>query len=118
MTEDSVVALHHPGVTADPLALSDELGMDAGCAVGPARDAVNVADASEHCSIALGAGRRRPALPRVVPAGGDPQQPAHRGDGIEGPVGSHKLEDPDGIEPVSRANQAAAFASISRSWRS
>ena len=26
-------------------------------------------------------------------------------------------EDPDGIAPVSLANQAAAFASISRSWR-
>ena len=105
-------------LAAHSVALSDEFGMDAGGAVGPARGAVDVTDAIEHCSVALGAGRRRPALPRVVPAGGDPQQPAHRGDRIEGPVGSHELEDPDGIEPVSRANQAAAFASISRSWRS
>ena len=59
--------------------------------------------------VALGAGRRRPALPRVVPAGGDPQQPAHRGDGIEGPVGSHELEDPDGIEPVCLREPGRGF---------
>lgn len=29
----------------------------------------------------------------------------------------HEFEDPDGIELVSLANQAAAFARISRSWR-
>ena len=39
-------------------------------------------------SIAPSLSARRPALPRVVPAGGDPQQPAHRGDRIEGPVPS------------------------------
>ena len=108
--------------SGDPLAAHsaasiDEIGVDAGSTIGASRNAMNLADAIEQRPIALGAGRRRPDLPRVAPAGGDPRQPAHRGDGIHGPVGSHELENPDGIEPVSRTNQAAAFASISRSWR-
>ena len=64
--------------------------------------------------------------PCIVPAGGDAQHLAHRGYGISCLVGFHKLEDSGGIEPVSRANQAAAFpekasgrcARISRSRRS
>ena len=47
--------------SGDPLAahsaaLSDELGMDAGSAVGALRDAVDLTDAIEQCPVALGAG--------------------------------------------------------------
>ena len=53
--------------SGDPLAAHsvasiDELGMDAGCAIGSSRDVMDVADAIEQCPIALGAGRRCPAL--------------------------------------------------------
>ena len=51
--------------------------------------------------------RRGPAIaPRVIAAGGDLQQTTHRGDRMAGLVHFDELEDPDGTEPVSRANQA------------
>src|SRR5206468_12921230 len=46
------------------------------------------------------------------------QDPAHGGQAMEGLVGGHELESLDGIEVVSRANQAAAFERIARSSRS
>jgi hypothetical protein len=46
------------------------------------------------------------------------QQGAHPTHRILGLVGSHESEDLGGIDPVSRANQAAAFARISCSSRS
>ena len=57
----SLEPAHQSGdpLEAHSVALSDELGINAGCAVGLARDAVDVADAIEQCPIALGAGRRR-----------------------------------------------------------
>ena len=43
-------------LAAHSAALSDELGMDAGCALGALRDAMDLADAIEQRLIALGAG--------------------------------------------------------------
>src|SRR5579863_2253543 len=51
-------------------------------------------------------------------AGGDGQHPAHRGNCIHGLIRVHEVERRDGTEPVSVANQAAAFESIPRSSRS
>src|SRR5271156_55860 len=62
-------------------------------------------------------GRRRLA-PRIVAAGGDSQYPAHGGNPVDGLIRAHELERRDGTVPVSVANQAAAFAKISRSSRS
>src|SRR4028118_806718 len=45
--------------------------------------------------------------PRVVPAVGDTQQAAHPEHRVFCLVGSHESEDLDGIDSVSRANQAA-----------
>ena len=56
--------------------------------------------------------RTSAASPRIVPAGGDTQHPAHRGYPVDGPVRSHELEDLPGTIPVSRANQAAALFRI------
>ena len=56
------------------------------------------------------------ATPRVVPAGGDTQHPAHRGHPMMSLIRPHELEDLPGTEPVSRANQAAAFF-VSRALR-
>ncbi len=55
------------------------------------------------------------STPRVVPAGGDAQHTALRGHGIDRLVIAHEPEPFDGIDPVSLANQAVAFARISRS---
>src|SRR5208282_947370 len=44
--------------------------------------------------------------------------PAHRGNPVHGLIRTHELERRDGTEPVSVANQAAAFDKISRSSRS
>ena len=93
-------------------------GMDAGRPIGTARGRMDLADAPQQRRVRPCPLRGFPAAPRVIAAGGDLQQPAHHGNRIHGLVGSHELEDPDGTEPVSRANQAAAFARISRSWRS
>ena len=54
--------------------------------------------------------------PRVVPARGDTEYPGHRGDSKLGLIRSHELVDLPGT--VSRANQAVAFAKMSRSSRS
>ncbi len=72
-----------------------------------------------HCvSCCSACAPARPPAPRVVPAGGDLQHPAHARNRILGLMRSYELVDPDGIESVSRANQAAAFDRISRSMRS
>ena len=60
---------------------------------------------------------RRPGFVGGVEECGDAQQAAHRDDRIGSLLRHHEFEDPDGIELASLANQAAAFASISRSWR-
>ena len=65
--------------------------------------------------IRLRPAARRPLKPCKVAADGDPQRTAHHSDRIAGLVYSHELEDPDGTESVSRANQAAALASSLRS---
>lgn len=53
---------------------------------------------------------RRNALGlRVTPGGGDAQHQIHCGHRINGLIRSHVLEDLPCTEPVSRANQAAAF---------
>src|SRR5713101_4556970 len=79
---------------------------------------MNRPDAGRKSSIGPRACGRRPLAPRIVAAGGDSQYSAHRGNPVNGLIRVHQLERRDGTEPVSVANQAAAFASISRSSRS
>ncbi len=85
--------LSRPGVAAHTVPVCHPLGMDARRAVGAARGGVDFPDALEQTRVIRGPGRGSPALPRVVPADGDPQKAAHRGDRIGGPVGSHELEE-------------------------
>jgi hypothetical protein len=68
--------------------------------------------------IATGSSARRALTPRVVPAGGDAQEVAHRGDPVYGSIPPHESERFDGAPSASLANQAAAFFKISRSSRS
>lgn len=53
--------------------------------------------------------------PRIVAAAGDTRHAAQHGNRIAAFVRLHELEDPDGVEPVSRAIHAAAVTRISRS---
>lgn len=98
--------------------VSGELGVNARRPVGAAAALMNVADARLEHLVALPAPRRLAVSPRVEPARGDAEHAGHRGGAVAGLIRSHELERFPGAEPVSRANQAAAFASISRSSRS
>ena len=58
--------------------------------------------------------RGRAIQPRVIATGGDLQDAAQRSHRIVGLIPLHEFQPFDGIDPVSRANQAAAFDKISR----
>src|SRR6266851_1230181 len=79
---------------------------------------MNRGDARREFRVGARPRRGRPLTPRIVAGGGDSQHPAHRGNPVIGLIRVHELERRDGTEPVSVANQAAAFDSISRSSRS
>jgi hypothetical protein len=85
---------------------------------GRVRSVVNRPDPREERLVGPGPSRERPRLPRVEPAGGDAQPPAHGGHAVRPLVRPHELESLDGSELVSRANQAAAASRrMSRSSR-
>lgn len=92
-----------------------------GRAIGPGTGPlVKRLDPLQDPGALSGSLRWRSLCPGVVAAGGKFQHSTHRGDRIRGLMRSHELERPDGTESVSRANQAAALARISRSnlsWR-
>ncbi len=104
----------HP-LAADSDSLLVKLEMNSGNPVGPSRVFMNLTDPLRQRRVGHAPGRRRSLDPRVVPAGGDAQRPAHHPNPVLGLVALHELEDFSGTEPASRANQAAAFARISRS---
>src|SRR5262249_45612841 len=85
--------------------------------VRPARSRVDHTDLLQQDSIGLRAPRRWSDTPRIEAAGGDAQHAAHRGDRVHGPGRPQELEPFGGIEPGSRANQAAALFRVSRSSR-
>ena len=100
---------------ADP-----RLHRNPGHAVGGTAGLLDRLDASSQLSVTSRSSADRAVAPRVVAAGGDLQHSAHRGDRVAGLANSHEPEDFLGTVPVSRDNQAAAFARISRSvfnWR-
>src|SRR6202521_2923193 len=79
---------------------------------------MNRSDPCAQCRIGARPRRGWTFLPGVVATGRDFQYAAHGGDPVAGLIRVHELERRDGTEPVSVANQAAAFESISRSSRS
>ena len=99
-------------LASDMDAVLGEFGVNARCPIGATAALMDVADARLEDIIALPAPRRLTVSPRVEPARGDAEHAGHRGDAVEGLIRSHELERFPGTEPVSRANQAAAFASI------
>ena len=95
-------------LAANTSALGRKLGVNARRAVGAARGGMRSTDLRDQRGVGLGPLRRLPLHPRMIAAGGDAQQPAHRGDRIVGLVIAHEPEPFRGIAFVSRANQAAA----------
>ncbi len=106
--------------TGDPLpAYADprlhQLRVDAWCTVGAPTASVNLPHLPQQTVIRLRPRRAPPPEPRVEPARGDAEHPGHRGDVEHGLVRPHEPVDLLGL--VSRANQAVAFARISRPSR-
>jgi len=95
-----------------------QFGVHARGAVDPARLAVDDLDLGAQLEVRLGPRGERSLPPGVVPAGGDAQRPARGGDAVHRLMRAHELESLDGIELLSRANQAAAFFKMARSSRS
>src|SRR6185437_10716029 len=91
-----------------------ELRVDHRRAIGLAREPVDRGDLPRQCQILSLASAHRPIEPRVVPTPRDLKQPAHHPHRMGGLVHLHEPEERfEG--PLSVANQAAAFARISRS---
>ena len=108
---------HQPGnpLPANLEAIGLQLGVNARRAIGSMRPDVDCADAA--CQIGVGGrpSRRWPAPPRIIAGRRNLQDAGHRANGIHGLVRAHEPVNPFGLALLSRANQAAAFARMSRS---
>ena len=78
-----------------------QFGMDTRCAIGAFGASVDFFDPLGQGLIFLRPPGGRPLQPRIIPAGGDFQHSAHRGDRILLLVRFHELKDLSGIETVS-----------------
>ena len=109
---------HHPShpLAAHRRALSGQLRVNPGRSVRPSAAFVNRPHARAQRLVRGLARRALTCTPRVVPARGDSEHSGHRGDSKLGLIRSHEPVDLPGTVP--RANQAVAFAKISRSSRS
>src|SRR6202043_3385900 len=96
---------HQPGnsLLPDGPTFGTQLGMNSRCTIGAARDGTDRAHSSEQRIIGDGACRREAKTPSVVAGGRHAEHACHGGDGEEGPVRAHELEDPDGITAVAAA---------------
>ncbi len=96
-------------------------GMNARPAVGTSRFGMNLSDSTSKHHVLSGSFGRRSAPPGVVAASQNSEYTTHGGDREFGLVRIYESEEFGGKSPFSRANQAVAFARISRSccsWRS
>ena len=109
---------HHPRdpLAADRHAVVGQVGVNPRRAVRAPAASVNLPHTGGQLGIGLGASRRGASTPRVVPARGDTEHAGHRGDAEPSLIRTHEPVVFPG--PISRANQAVAFAKISRSSRS
>ena len=78
--------LHQPrnAFAIDHVPKRDKVGMDARCAIGAVRRRMALMDLFDQHGILPGTLRCLPACPCIVPAGGDTQHTAHRGNRIIG----------------------------------
>src|SRR5439155_24842755 len=84
-------------------------------ALGPARAAVDLVDPSRERDIGPLPSRHRALVPSIEAARGHFKQSAHNPYRVGGLVRLHESEERFGVAGFSVANQAAAFARISRS---
>ena len=110
---------HEPG---HPLAtnghtLGSQLSVDTRHPIGAPGPAVDIHYPVPQCPVSQLPARWATPQPRVVAAGGDTQQTTHAPHRIVGLVSLHEPKRRRGVDPVSSANQAAAFARISFSSR-
>ena len=113
---------HEPrhALSADDQALVDQFGAHARHAVGRVRLGMNAANALGQDRVVDRSLRRRSITPSVVAAGRDIEYAAHRAHRDSGLVRVHEFEDPMDVLSPFTANQAVAFARMSRSclsWR-
>ena len=108
---------HQPGdaVVAGRDAEIGEFGADARRAVGRVAGLVDLADALHQLGVGLRPGAGRAISPVVVAAGGHAQHSAQRAHGEFGLVRLHEFEDVVDVRSLLTANQAVAFARMSRS---
>src|SRR5262249_36967495 len=109
---------HALAAHVDPLGC--KLGVNAGGTIRPLGSRMDRNDAIPQHGILARAPRRAASRPRMIAAGGDAQNTAHRGHRMNGPVLAHESVSFGGTVFVSRANQAAARERMSRStlsWR-
>ena len=114
------VLAHQPSDTlaAVTLAARAQGGMNTRHAVGLARAGVYRPDPLQQRGVGNRTIRWRSPQPRVVAGRRHAEHARHGRDREGGLVRAHEFEDPDGITPVSRANQAVARERMSRSRRS
>ena len=72
---------------------------------------------SVFLAVHINGNDRGPFAPRVVPAAGDLQHSAHRGDCVHSLIRAHEFERRDGVTPVSVANQVAALILAARRFQ-
>ena len=109
--------VHQPGdaLAANVDALRRKLGVDAWRAVGRARSGVDLGDAPGQIGVGGRPRRGRPAAPGVIAGRRDLQDARHGFDRKLGLMRAHEPVKPFGFALLSRENQAAAFARMSRS---
>ena len=109
------ISRSHP-VFAHQVTFLSKFRRNAGSSIGPTTLLVDPVDCFQKTSIRFISSRRSAIDPRVVATGGDTQQTAHGGDWIVGTDSLFtNLKTSWKSDRSSRANQAAAFANISRS---
>jgi len=103
LTPTIPAAPHQPGnpLLADGWTFGTQLGMNSRCTIGAARDSMDRAHSSEQRIIGDGARRRQARPPSVVTGSRHAEHACHGGEGEEGLVRTHELEEPDGITAVS-----------------
>ena len=108
---------HQPG---NPLAAnrghrSSAWAMNARRAIGSMRSSVDRADMTRQIGVGGRPSRSWSVPPGVIARGRHLQDAGHCTNGIHGLVRAHEPVNPFGLALLSRANQAAAFARMSRS---
>ena len=108
---------HQPSnpLPANREAIGLQLGVNTRRAIGSMRSSVDRADMTRQIGVGGRPSRNWSAPPGVIARGRNLQDAGHCPNRIHGLVRAHEPVNPFGLALLSRANQAAAFARMSRS---